>query len=772
MGKVEILLQTKLFRQIKMGKTEMKKMRLYKTGYNSIVVKMAAGFLALFLALIVILNVVYLNSISIIINKKKTLNKNLTNSYIQNVDKILEKSDAILYNLSTEISEFDGYEELTMEDKLELLNTKSVTFGSEAEFMSVYIYLKNSQTIVSLNSSVNSVETFFDINWLQEYNNAGFLGYSMHYIYNRTIEEYGTQVLTAIRDFPLNSPNKTGAIVMNINRENLFQDFGAQINKNNETFICDKNGELIFGNEKNSEKVGGILKNGEDEAVVEIDGKKMFITRIVSSYNDWEYITVQSYADLISEIDGVKMALIIMVILAVIIMTIMVFAFSKKVYVPLVNLMDKIEENALLQSELYDKYNEFDYLESAIELLIKSKNRSDKSKAREGSVSGVFAEICSNGTVSDESLKAALLEPESFFVVSLIKIGNYENIYEKSEFKSMLLNKLKSVKEQGINIASGYILEDTILSLIALQSENDYQRLSDIFGEVKNDLKNVDDAIVTVGIGSVCSDKEKIYSSYKEALKILQFAVFTNQEEVMDAYKNEMPAFKIDYKKSIKLEIDYVTNLKRGDAKGAVSCLESIIEQIPQGALMEGKLSGLLWHFVDDIFAVIEELDMSAEETLGENYEELYEKFLKTNSPDTLKTILFEKIECFTSNLSGHRNISNQEIINRVKEYMEENCEQNITLTELADIVHLSPNYISTLFKKQYNKSFSAYLNMLKMQKAAQLLAETNKSVDEISVKLGYSNFRNFIRAFKNYYYVTPSQYRKEHAMKEIKNKE
>ena len=37
----------------------------------------------------------------------------------------------------------------------------------------------------------------------------------------------------------------------------------------------------------------------------------------------------------------------------------------------------------------------------------------------------------------------------------------------------------------------------------------------------------------------------------------------------------------------------------------------------------------------DDIFAVIEELDMSAEETLGENYEELYEKFLKTNSPDT-----------------------------------------------------------------------------------------------------------------------------------------
>ena len=80
----------------------------------------------------------------------------------------------------------------------------------------------------------------------------------------------------------------------------------------------------------------------------------------------------------------------------------------------------------------------------------------------------------------------------------------------------------------------------------------------------------------------------------------------------------------------------------------------------------------------------------------------------------------------------------------------------------LADEFHLSPAYISQLFKNEILVNFSSYLTSIRMEKAKKLLIATSLSIGEISVQCGYGDYRVFTKAFKKTEGCTPSQYRRD----------
>lgn len=82
------------------------------------------------------------------------------------------------------------------------------------------------------------------------------------------------------------------------------------------------------------------------------------------------------------------------------------------------------------------------------------------------------------------------------------------------------------------------------------------------------------------------------------------------------------------------------------------------------------------------------------------------------------------------------------------------------TLESTALNVNLSQTYLSKLFHKVANTTFSDYLFGCRMKKAAELLGNTACKTYEIALMVGYDNPKNFSRAFKQYYSVSPREYR------------
>lgn len=103
--------------------------------------------------------------------------------------------------------------------------------------------------------------------------------------------------------------------------------------------------------------------------------------------------------------------------------------------------------------------------------------------------------------------------------------------------------------------------------------------------------------------------------------------------------------------------------------------------------------------------------------------------------------------------------------INDALSYIEENYHENITLESISNTLYLNKCYFCTLFKEQTGKSFSNYLNEIRIDKSKELLKNKKLSILEIAHAVGYNNQTYFNSLFKKYTNITPLQYRKEKLM-------
>ena len=102
-----------------------------------------------------------------------------------------------------------------------------------------------------------------------------------------------------------------------------------------------------------------------------------------------------------------------------------------------------------------------------------------------------------------------------------------------------------------------------------------------------------------------------------------------------------------------------------------------------------------------------------------------------------------------------------QLIIQRAKEYIENNyMDEAVSLSTAAENVVVSTGYLSVLFKKETGVNFVDYLTNIRMEKAKNLLKNTEMKAYEIAYAIGYSNPHYFSISFKKYSGMTPSEYK------------
>lgn len=100
-------------------------------------------------------------------------------------------------------------------------------------------------------------------------------------------------------------------------------------------------------------------------------------------------------------------------------------------------------------------------------------------------------------------------------------------------------------------------------------------------------------------------------------------------------------------------------------------------------------------------------------------------------------------------------------LINQIVDYVDHNYfKESLTLNDIAQIVHISPTYISTIFKKYKNINFSDYLIRIRMEKAKELLVNTDLKAYEVCERIGYSDHHYFSILFKKYTGYTITEFK------------
>ncbi len=126
---------------------------------------------------------------------------------------------------------------------------------------------------------------------------------------------------------------------------------------------------------------------------------------------------------------------------------------------------------------------------------------------------------------------------------------------------------------------------------------------------------------------------------------------------------------------------------------------------------------------------------------------------------------LFDALSTFTGELmhlqSEYRESDSDRNVRQAKRYIQNHFSEQISLEDVSEELGFTPTYFSTMFKKKTGTGFSKYLMSLRIEKAKELLKDTNDPVSEICRRVGYSDIKHFNRIFEQVSGVKPTVYRK-----------
>ena len=105
--------------------------------------------------------------------------------------------------------------------------------------------------------------------------------------------------------------------------------------------------------------------------------------------------------------------------------------------------------------------------------------------------------------------------------------------------------------------------------------------------------------------------------------------------------------------------------------------------------------------------------------------------------------------------------------VREARRFIHENYDQKLTLSIIAEKVGVTSGYLQRLFRENCKTSVIEYLLRYRVENACKMLVETDASIQEISVTIGFSDVKNFYYRFKRIFGVTPSQYRMHHKKEE-----
>jgi AraC family transcriptional regulator, transcriptional activator for feuABC-ybbA operon len=124
------------------------------------------------------------------------------------------------------------------------------------------------------------------------------------------------------------------------------------------------------------------------------------------------------------------------------------------------------------------------------------------------------------------------------------------------------------------------------------------------------------------------------------------------------------------------------------------------------------------------------------------------------------KTLLEQLIIAIYQNIKNqNQNYSISLKIEKIIEYMHQNIDKKVTLTEISEMVHLSAFYVSRAFKSSTGYTVIEYFNKIKIDKAKELMVEGDKKIKEVANEMGFTDEFYFSRIFKKAEGISPSEF-------------
>lgn len=497
---------------------------------------------------------------------------------------------------------------------------------------------------------------------------------------------------------------------------------------------------------------------------IKLNNDDLYVFYNKSQYYPWYYIKLMKQSGVFGKLDKFNL-LSLLIVFAMLMMGIFLsYFFSRSLYKPIkrvvdfINIASKYSKNDSSRNEvqgiynyiqhLYDNFEQIEYKYNAIQEIYKQ---------------FLYEKIMNNVNLNEELLKELNVISSSFENYFVI----YYNVFHSSKTqKSIGLDENKynmisitikelidiTLKKMEIKSCSFEIKHDCYI-IIVMDDRNKFDRVkfeSSIKKILENDLSYL---YITFSFSCVYHDIQDLKTAYENVLNLsgyrslreeLQFIYNDSREETNESFIN----------KNLIERAELLVESGKADQLKILLC-----EVFDKFCEKDTPIIYIRQYFTYIFRGLFETAEKEAK---TEMIDKIYKKINACSSRNDFIEVISLVCSFVTDNSgSGTKDNTSQSVIDCMIKYIREDYANDLYLNFFADKFKMSPIYLSKLFKDCSGENFSNYLKKVRLEKAKELLLQSDYRIKYLAEKVGYNDTNTFIKAFKSYFKMTPGEYRK-----------
>lgn len=528
-------------------------------------------------------------------------------------------------------------------------------------------------------------------------------------------------------------------------------------------FIEDENQNIIYGT------YGDDFKFPEEELSFnaskgsyyqKINGQLSLITYTKSSYNKWCYVSISPIEEIMANISSLKDLFYLIMAMIFIVGLIMCFLFSRQNSTPLAEVLYALQDKdgaeitsfSALGKQIHHMITNNEELSTAI---TEQKNKMIRA-FYDRIFSGSFydeEEIIANAKYLELDLKA------NMFAFILLSFGSAESKLEEDTFSDKnivhLFAEHLALPQMHFQTYTHVISIDRLGVLVFFPSDIEQENRDLLQAEFHPKLLDMSEKFseeIRCSCGNLYTQASDISLSYNEAIMMMDHMINQTPNNIVNFYGNLEETTYYFYPSAIETKLKSLVSI--GDPEGVIQLLNYIFsENLDKRSLSFRTIRSLFMDMQTGIIRLLQEFKINIH---------IHDLFKINSNNINIENECNRIRDAYLQIISAYQNKpTDNKLFEEMLRYIDNNFSNDmLCVSMIAQEFHMSESCFSQYFKKYVNQTFSKYLETLRINKAWELIKQTNDTIEEISEKVGYSSALSFRRAFKKVVGMPPSGYR------------
>lgn len=712
-------------------------------------------------------------------------NQAFVNAYGQNIDNVLTSAKQTEYQIMSD-RKILNFISTPFDDKRNMILSASDISSKLAVLVhnnywleNIYLYSKKNDRLIDVHGSYTA-DNFYRSHLSESMDKSVFFSILHERADNRYVDFYAdNQQYIAYISHKKDISNSYTAILL-LNPEKVFENF---IKSNFSQygafalFYKDGNAFMYYDGQTCSKPLNlnynVLSENNTSAHAFNLDKKNYLITSAASSVDDFVYIFFDDYSRT-NAIIWVQIVLIIaLLLLSITISGYYIYKNTSTSFKKIYNILLKLHYGIIPNENIIDT------LEKQVSILYKEKISMETGmyKQRKAIVSIKLEKLLKNSSVEDAEILDELSDfgvefPNDYFLVIGFYVLDYLHIFrdipdtneDLSNDSDLCMFILENIFEELISAKCPvyFTVSDGLLTAICNVRGMGNDVTNDLIDTLNDGIKLISEQFCfryVISLSNIDFGANGISSLYENM--ILNFEnIVSDEKKIIYTYSAEnssKPGISAGFS---ELEERLHSAIVTKSFDSAINTLDKISEFFNDNmntmdiSVNIFKLSSIIVSALSSIMDDNRFNEIVNDIRIAEKIIIPYKYFNK------IKSLFVELKEIYCSDISSQSD-SDNDLINRVHEYIHQNLScKSLGIPMICDYVNLSSRSLSREYKQHTGSTVSKYIQSARMAESKRLLAETDKSINEIAEAVGYDYAISFIRTFKKFEGITPSEFR------------